>query len=333
MGLQVCPWKYGKTWVYSITYDEGLADLHRFAIPLHEAYGIPGHVEVVAGQLGQVRRIGQSSFNGMRHMNGDELQDLLQRGWGVGNHSWSHEIITAAMLDRELRQARAVIETAINAPVHIYCSPGDNTNMADHILHACREIGYLGAMSLTDALNRPSQELFWINRTALHDSYYAPFYSEYDPYRNIRHAAAVNGWIIDYCHCPLETAIHPHKDCSQAQLRQRFETVLDEGGEAVWCAVPEEVIFYHACRRQLHIEILEESNDVQRYYLSLPGLSKAVSCRELSFEVDVPAAWCSFPKLWVNGQVSAVEVVRPRVLRFTVGLESKTEVRLGAGGI
>ena len=61
MNLKVCDWKYGKNWVYSITYDEGLVDLHKFTIPIHEELGIPGHVEVVAGQLGEIRNIGQSS--------------------------------------------------------------------------------------------------------------------------------------------------------------------------------------------------------------------------------------------------------------------------------
>ena len=42
MALRICDWKYGKSWVYSITYDEALADLHRFAIPHHEEFGIPG---------------------------------------------------------------------------------------------------------------------------------------------------------------------------------------------------------------------------------------------------------------------------------------------------
>ena len=80
MTLSVCDWKHGKKWVYSIPYAEGLVALHRFVSPHHEACGIPGHVEVVASQLGEIRKIGQSSYNGMRHMNGDELKDLLQRG-------------------------------------------------------------------------------------------------------------------------------------------------------------------------------------------------------------------------------------------------------------
>ena len=152
MSLEICPWKYGKRWVYSITYDEALADLHRFAVPMHEEYRIPGHVEVVVGQIGEIRNIGNSSFNGFRHMNADELRDLLTRGWGVGNHSWSHEIITPETVEKEIGRAKEVLEEALGEPIILYCSPGDNTNMADHVLEACRRDDYLGAMSLTDAL-------------------------------------------------------------------------------------------------------------------------------------------------------------------------------------
>ncbi|MFC1526949.1 polysaccharide deacetylase family protein [Candidatus Latescibacterota bacterium] len=326
MPLSVCNWKHGKRWVYSITYDEALVDLHRFAIPVHEELGIPGHVEVVVGQLGEVRQLGSSSFNGMRHMNGGELQDLLGCGWGVGNHSWSHEVITPETVDRELRRGREVLEEAIQAPVDLYCSPGDNTNMADHVLAAARELGYLGAMSLTDALNRPGDELFWLNRTALHDHYYGPFFSEYDPYRNLRHAREESGWIIDYCHCPLEEAIHPNKDCSADQLRMRFETVLSEGGDEVWCAVPEEALYYHLCRRHLRIEVLENSEDRRRYALSYEGLSPRVRMREVTLEAEVPAAWCRAPRVLVDGVARPAQVVRPGLLRTTVEVGEQTDV-------
>jgi hypothetical protein len=34
-------WKNGKRWVYSITYDEGCADLLKYALPLHRQYKNP----------------------------------------------------------------------------------------------------------------------------------------------------------------------------------------------------------------------------------------------------------------------------------------------------
>src|SRR5919197_4518565 len=127
MPLNICDWKYGKQWVYSITYDEVLSELHRFAIPYHEEFGIPGHVEAVAGHIGEVRQLGQSSYNGFRHMGAAELRDLVARGGGIGNHSWSHELIQPDTVDRELRQAKEVLEEAIGAPVLLYCSPGNNS--------------------------------------------------------------------------------------------------------------------------------------------------------------------------------------------------------------
>ena len=358
MSLSICPWKYGKRWVYSITYDEALADLHRFAIPMHEEYGIPGHVEVVVGQIGEIRNIGNSSFNGYRHMNADELRDLLALGWGAGNHSWSHEVITPETVDREIGDAKQVLEEALGEPIILYCSPGDNTNMSDHVLEACRNYGYLGAMSLTDALNLPGDELFWINRTALHDHYYPPFYSAYDPYRNIRQAQAVQGWLIDYCHCPLETAVHPNKDCSEVQLRQRLETILSEGGDAVWCAVPEEVLSYHLMRRHARIETVggegsdeagtggddpgtggddgevgggaTGNNDFNalQYRINLPELPEQVPYRSLTLEASVPAAWCRDPCVVVDGRELAAEVVRPGVLRVTTLVRDGTEVEV-----
>ena len=330
MSLSICPWKYGKRWVYSITYDEALADLHRFAIPMHEEYGIPGHVELLVGQMGEIRKAGNSSYNGYRHMNAGELRDLLARGWGVGNHSWTHEIITPEMVDKELGHAKQVLEEALGEPIILYCSPGNNTNMADHVLEACRRYGYLGAMSLTDALNLPEDELFWINRTALHDHYYEPFYSAYDPYRNIRQAQAVQGWLIDYCHCPLETAVHPNKDCSEAQLRQRFETVLSEGGDAVWCAVPEEALSYHLMRRHARIEAVDGNDEAQRFRIGLSGLPEQVPYCSLTLEAGVPAAWCRDSRVVVDGRELAAEVVRPGVLRVTTPVHDGTQVEVRA---
>jgi peptidoglycan/xylan/chitin deacetylase (PgdA/CDA1 family) len=321
MSLSICPWKYDKQWVYSITYDEALVELNRFAIPYHEQFRIPGHVEVVAGHIGQVRQIGQSSYNGFHHMDGAELKDLIARGWGVGNHSWSHEIITPETVEQEVGQAKEVLEQAIDAPILLFCSPGDNTNMADHVLDACRRHGYLGAMSLTDALNLPQDELFWINRTALHDQFYGPFFSAYDPYRNIRFAQERQGWIIDYCHCPLEEAVHRNKDCTQEQLRQRFEAVLEEA-DRVWCAVPEEALSYHLMRRHARIE----DRGVGQYCVHLDTLPAAVPYRDLTLELAVSPAQCRQPRIRIDGRDHPATVVRPGVLQLTAAMGTVTEI-------
>jgi peptidoglycan/xylan/chitin deacetylase (PgdA/CDA1 family) len=287
--ITVAPWWQGRRWVYSITFDEGLVDLHRFTIPILAEFGVPGHLEVVVGQMGEVRKLGASSYNGYRHMGGPELRDMLARGWGVGNHSWSHEQTNAETADLELGKAKDVLEAAIGEPITVYCSSGDNTNMNDGALDACRRFGYLGAMSITDALNRPDDEdLLWIDRTFLHTEGYGPFFSEFDPFRNILHARHDMGWLIDYCHCPLEQAVHPNKDCSAAELRRRIEAICTEGGADVWLARVEDVVDYRYARRATKIE--SQGNGLHR--VSAPGLHAAVRKRMVTLELP-PKTWAA----------------------------------------
>jgi len=255
--ISIAPWLDGKRWVYSITFDEALVELHRFAVPILEKHGVPGHVEAVVGHLGIERQIGASSYNGFHHMSGPQMREMLERGWGVGNHSWSHMEVNANTADIELGQAKRVLEEAIGEPITVYCSCGDNRNMNDGALAACHKFGYLGAMSITDALNRPGDaDLMWMNRTFLHEQGYGPFFSAFDPFRNIAIAKRDHGWIIDYCHCPLEKAVHPNKDCSEAQLRERIETVITEGGDDVWLARVEDAVDYRYAARHTKIEKL-----------------------------------------------------------------------------
>ncbi len=284
---KVCPWPDDKRWVYSITFDEALSDLHRFVIPILARHGVPGHLEVVVGQMGEIRKVGESSFNGYKHMGADELKEMLARGWGVGNHSWSHLQTNADTAERELGESKRVLEDAIGEPITIYCSSGDNSNMNDGALAACRRFGYLGAMSITDALNRPDdKDLLWMNRTFLHTQGYYPFYNEFDPFRNIQHARRDRGWIIDYLHCPLEKAVHPNKDCSADELRQRIETVCSEGGCEVWLARVEDAVDYRYTRQSVKIEPHGEGE----FRISTQKLHPAVTRRSVTLELPA-GAW------------------------------------------
>src|SRR4029079_6322741 len=121
-GISVCPWRDGKRWVYSITFDEALVELHRFAVPILEKHGVPGHIEAVVGHLGVERQIGNSSYNGFHHMSGPQMREMLARGWGVGNHSWSHMQVNAETADLELGRAKQVLEDAIGEAITVYCS-------------------------------------------------------------------------------------------------------------------------------------------------------------------------------------------------------------------
>lgn len=322
--VTIAPWKYGKQWVYSVTYDEALADLHRFVIPAHQDCGIPGHVEVVAGQIGEIRDIGGSSYDGMRHMNAEELKELVTMGWGVGCHSWSHHTVMDDP-DRELRQARERIEEAIESPVTIYCSPGNNDNLTPEVQRLLPGYGYLGGMSITDDLNRPDDEdLIWINRVPLHERYWGPFDSYYDPFKRIHQAKAERGWIVDYLHCPLETAIHLYKDVTEAHHRERLETIAAQGGSECWYANPDEVVDYRYLRRHTKLVSCEAQGCFRVSIDSLPG---RVANRELTIEIHTHHT-AEVLCVQVNGVRVSPVPAKAGVLHLTIPVADGTEITI-----
>ncbi|MCP4645346.1 MAG: polysaccharide deacetylase family protein [bacterium] len=245
------PWKDGKHWVYSITYDEGCADLLTHALPLHRDYGVPGHVALVSNEIGMPRRVRGSSYEGMMILSADQVHGLCEEGWGVSCHSMTHCGCTMDNADREVVEARSVLEEALGMPVTTFCVPGDNTGhpaakaFADHA-------GYKAVMTIYDRVNLQDEDLLSLGRCPIHTEYPAPFFSQFDPYKRILQAIDCEGWIIDYCHCPMPgKPIHPAKDCTLEELEARFEAVRRVGGDDVWVAGPNDVVSWILAQRQV----------------------------------------------------------------------------------
>jgi len=324
-----CTWKHGKRWAYTVTYDEALVELHDYTIPLHEELGLPGHVEVVVGHMGKVRQIGNSSYNGYRHMNAQELRQLIAMGWGVGSHSWSHGDV-AANLDLEVIRAKQVLEDAIGTRVVTYIAPGDNSNMKPVIVEALREAGYLCALSVTDDVNPPDCDLWFLNRSSNLHQGFGPLWSAFDPYRRLAQARARSAWVIDYCHCPSPNIPHENKDVYIHEHRARLEAMLELGGDEVWPATVEEVVDYILCRRHAKIEPGQEEDGGRVFQLSLPGLPVPVAYRQLTVDITVPPALQRCPRLVLNGQRQPALLVAPGVLRATVNLSQSVTLKVEA---
>lgn len=325
--LTPCTWKHGKRWAYSVTYDEALVELFDYTVPLHEELGIPGHVEVVVGHMGEVRQIGQSSYNGYRHMSAAELRQVIAMGWGVGNHSWSHGDV-AADLDLEIRQAKQVLEDAIGHRVVTYTAPGDNNNMKPVILEALRVHGYLCGLSITDEVNRPDCNLWFLGRTSNLHQGFAPFHSAFDPHHRLTQAARENGWIVDYCHCPSPKIPHENKDVYIHEHRARLEAVLEGGGDDVWTATVEEIVDYILCRRHAQVRTGRDEKG-QWWELSLRDLPAPVACRQLTVDINVPVALRRGAQVIVNGQAQGALLAKHGVARLTVDLSQPVTLRLG----
>lgn len=239
-------WKHGKRWVYSITYDEGCELLLKHVLPIHRKYGIPGHVCLVASQIGVPRNVPGSSYNGMMILSKQQVRELQKEGWGVSCHGLTHAGINDGNAQQEVIEAKKVIEDALETPVNMFCVPNSNDSYPV-ALNVAKAAGYSSIMTIYDNVNTPDTDLFRLCRCPLHTEYPPPFYSAFDPYKRIHQAMDTGGWIIDYCHCPMPgKALHPQKDCSTEELEKRFETICRVGGNEVWLAEPNEVVEHMA---------------------------------------------------------------------------------------
>jgi len=237
-------WQGGKRWVYSITYDEGCAALLEHALPVHRRFGVPGHVALLASQVGVPRNVPGSSYDGMMILSREQVHMLRGEGWGVSCHGMTHAGITEENAEREVAESREVLSAALEMDVTMFCVPNNNDSYPA-ALAVAPAAGYQAVMTIYDDVNARDADLMRLCRCPLHKEYPPPFYSAFDPYKRLHQAADRGGWVIDYCHCPTpREPVHPWKDCTLEQLGERFETVRRVGGDEVWLAEPNEVVQY-----------------------------------------------------------------------------------------
>ena len=244
------PWKDGKKWVYSITYDEGCELLLKHAVPIHREFGIPGHVALVSSQLGVPRNVPGSSYHEMMILSPQQMRDLIAEGWGASCHSMTHVGVTWENAAVEVAEARSVLADALGVEIPIFTVPGSNPGHPPAIA-AAPAAGYQAILTIYDWVNTLDTDLLWLGRCPLHTAYPQPFFSLFDPYKRLQQAKSVGGWVVDYCHCPMPgKPIHPAKDCTTEELRARFEAVMEIGGDDVWLADPNEVVAYLATNEE-----------------------------------------------------------------------------------
>jgi len=282
----ICAWPWGRDFAYSVTYDEALEDLFRETIPIHQEFGVPGHLSVVVGQMGQVRNLPGSSFHGMRHMDAAQLREMMALGWTVGSHSWSHWVM-AEDPEREVLHSREVLEQAIGAPVTAFIVPGDNNNHPAVRAVAAR-YGYLSVYTVTDGINTADCDLLALNRSFMNEEGFGPIWHQYDPYKWLHWARETNGWIVEYTHRATREFLSRQKEISVESLRRRFARVHEVGGEGVWLTPPEPAADYILCRRHTSLTKVESVPGRVTFTLTVRGLPERVQRRELSVSLDLP---------------------------------------------
>lgn len=291
--VSLCPWLHDAPFAYSMTYDEGTVDALANALPVHEQFGFPGHVDVVAGQLGRQRTAYGSSLNAFVHMSADELRFLLGKGWGVGNHSWSHfvhPLQPGLDLYREVVWSKYRLEDMLDHPVRIFTLPNDKYNY-EAVLPLVKE-HYLACAYIDGSPNREDFDLykignFMVASGQIHASY------DWKPELltpNLDLEFLRGSWLYETSHLVMWNVPQAHKCVTPEDLTRRFERLREISGGKLWAATPDDVVDYVLLRRALTVEIVRVEPRVVEFELRgewpVGVVNSAVSFRV----VGLPAA-------------------------------------------
>ncbi|MDD5677270.1 MAG: polysaccharide deacetylase family protein [Kiritimatiellae bacterium] len=286
--LSVCRFLNNAPCAYSMTYDEGFVDILANALPIHKKYGIPGHADVVVGQLGQRRNCYRSSMNGLFHMGAEHLRYLITEGWSVGNHSWSHFVYpTQPGLDlyREVVYSRYYLEDRIGVPVTFFAIPNNQCNY-EPALPFIRQAGYLGCQQVYGGVNRDDVDLLKILNFMVAEgpikakAYRWPLSLTTE---NLKFEELDGGWLCETTHLVMPNVIQPHKNITPEGLERRFVKLLEITDRRLWAATPEDVIDYILLRRRTAIK----PAGANEYDVTV-DFPVGIQKRQMSFALDDP---------------------------------------------
>ncbi len=259
--VEICRWLHDAPFAYSMTYDEGTVDALANALPVHQEFGFPGHVDVVAGQLGRQRAAHLSPLNDYMHMSVAELQFLIERGWGVGNHSWSHYVYpTQPGLDlwREVVWSKYRLEDMLGRPVRIFTIPNNKDNYPP-VIDLVRE-HYLACAYIDGGPNREGFDLYRIGNFMVASGEISDAYDWKDELRtgNLSLEFLEGAWLYETSHLVMWNVPQRHKCLTPEDLTRRFETLRDISGGRLWAATPDDVIDYVLLRRALAVSDVQQ---------------------------------------------------------------------------
>jgi peptidoglycan/xylan/chitin deacetylase (PgdA/CDA1 family) len=156
----------------AITFDDGYADNHTYALPRLWARGLTATFFLTAGfverdpeVLGRLAATWQTPLEELEPLGWTQVEEMRSAGMGIGSHTWSHRNlarIDRAAVDDELRRSRRVLEDRLSAPVRAVAFPWGKPrrHVNAETFAAAGRAGYeLAAFSLPRALRETDPPL------------------------------------------------------------------------------------------------------------------------------------------------------------------------------
>lgn len=272
--VSVTPLLYGKTWGYAVEIDDGPVDTLRYA-DFFAAYkwtdappGIPGGRERPI--IGSAAIIAGSVGANPKALSWDQIKELIDRGWGIANHSYSHkgrtfgdppEILTPEEMREELFWSQAIIGAKSGlgrAPTHMVY-PNGYTAYGAHLEEFGMRSGSLVGGS-GRGLTSPKTDLKKFGRMYLDEGYWAkwgkgnammgfPDSGEPPP----------DELIIDFTHGMNADP----ESVNSKRWKERMDTITSrygkDGTNTFWNAPAEEIINYKFAAAKAEVKIVNNT--------------------------------------------------------------------------
>jgi peptidoglycan/xylan/chitin deacetylase (PgdA/CDA1 family) len=128
-----------------ISFDDGLQSQYAGARPMLGHLGWPGVLNLAISHL-------ESG-----DLTEEQVGDLVDAGWELDSHTFSHVDLTQDDVDltREIADSRTYLQDTFGVPVDFFCYPAGDYN--DDVIAAVKDAGYLGATTTHEGLASPDQ--------------------------------------------------------------------------------------------------------------------------------------------------------------------------------
>lgn len=133
----------GHTPIFWITFDDGFACLYEEALLLMEAEGWRGWVFPVVGAVGRENFWDARFGRTFRHLSWEQLRELVEAGWWIGSHTWSHPDLTRLSPERlqgELERSKKTLEDRLGIAITALAYPFGRFNRK--VMAAAQRAGY-----------------------------------------------------------------------------------------------------------------------------------------------------------------------------------------------
>jgi peptidoglycan/xylan/chitin deacetylase (PgdA/CDA1 family) len=145
----------------AITFDDAFASVHRYALPILAAFGIPGTVfaptaHVDGGTLcwDGIEQWKNSAWDlELEAMSWDDLGGLAERGWEIGSHTRTHPRLTqldADSLTLELAGSREDLADRLGSPSQSIAYPYGDVDA--RVAERAASLGYAAGAALSSLL-------------------------------------------------------------------------------------------------------------------------------------------------------------------------------------